>query len=116
MPAISADTMVLPRIPEPDPTTADDRPVVSVTTAPSGLEGEGFPVRRAFAGVDLATLDPFVHMDQMGEVDYAPGEPKGTPWHPHAASRPSPTCSTASSSTRTPTAAAASSPTATPSG
>jgi redox-sensitive bicupin YhaK (pirin superfamily) len=24
-----------------------------------------------------------VHMDQMGEVDYAPGEPKGTPWHPH---------------------------------
>ena len=57
--------------------------MVSVTTAPSGLEGEGFPVRRAFAGVDLATLDPFVHMDQMGEVDYAPGEPKGTPWHPH---------------------------------
>jgi quercetin 2,3-dioxygenase len=64
---------------------------VSVTTAPSGLEGEGFPVRRAFAGVDLATLDPFVHMDQMGEVDDAPGEPKGTPWHPTAASRPSPT-------------------------
>jgi hypothetical protein len=82
MPAISADTVVLPRVPEPDPTAAD-RPVRSVTTAPSGLEGEGFPVRRAFAGVDLAALDPFVHMDQMGEVDYAPGEPKGTPWHPH---------------------------------
>jgi quercetin 2,3-dioxygenase len=82
MPAISADTVVLPRIPDPDP-AATDRPVVSVTTAPSGLEGEGFPVRRAFAGVDLAALDPFVHMDQMGEVDYAPGEPKGTPWHPH---------------------------------
>ena len=84
MPAISADTMVLPRIPTVDATAAD-RPVVSVTTAPSGLEGEGFPVRvrRAFAGVDLRALDPFVHMDQMGEVDYAPGEPKGTPWHPH---------------------------------
>jgi quercetin 2,3-dioxygenase len=82
MPAINADTMVLPRIPDPDPTAAD-RPVLSVTSAPSGLEGEGFPVRRAFAGVDLAALDPFVHMDQMGEVDYAPGEPKGTPWHPH---------------------------------
>jgi redox-sensitive bicupin YhaK (pirin superfamily) len=82
MPAISADTMVLPRIQDPDPAAAD-RSVVSVTTAPSGLEGEGFPVRRAFAGVDLAALDPFVHMDQMGEVDYAPGEPKGTPWHPH---------------------------------
>jgi redox-sensitive bicupin YhaK (pirin superfamily) len=33
--------------------------------------------------VDQRFLDPFVHMDQMGEVDYGPGEPKGTPWHPH---------------------------------
>ena len=57
--------------------------MVSVTDAPSGFEGEGFPVRRAFAGVDLAQLDPFVHMDQMGEVDYGPGEPRGTAWHPH---------------------------------
>ena len=55
----------------------------SVTDAPAGFEGEGFPVRRAFAGVALADLDPFIHMDQMGEVEYAPGEPKGTPWHPH---------------------------------
>jgi quercetin 2,3-dioxygenase len=57
--------------------------VLSVTTAPTGLEGEGFPVHRAFAGVSHALLDPFVHMDQMGAVHYAPGEPKGTPWHPH---------------------------------
>jgi hypothetical protein len=82
MPAISADTVALPRIPIVDPTAAD-RPVLSVTSAPYGFEGEGFPVRRAFAGVDLRALDPFVHMDQMGEVNYAPGEPKGTPWHPH---------------------------------
>jgi quercetin 2,3-dioxygenase len=83
MPAVTVDDiLVLPRVPEPDVTTAE-RKVTSVTTAPSGLEGEGFPVRRAFAGVDLPRLDPFVHMDQMGEVDYGPGEPKGTPWHPH---------------------------------
>jgi quercetin 2,3-dioxygenase len=81
MPAISADTVALPRIPDPDPVAAD-RAVVSVTTAPSGLEGEGFPVRRAFAGVDLAALDPFVHMDQMGEVDYAPGRAQGHPLAP----------------------------------
>ena len=31
----------------------------------------------------MSDLDPFIHMDQMGEVEYAPGEPKGTPWHPH---------------------------------
>jgi hypothetical protein len=84
MPAVTVDdVLVLPRVPEPDPATAADRPVLSVTTAPSGLEGEGFPVRRAFAGVELGQLDPFIHMDQMGEVNYAPGEPKGTPWHPH---------------------------------
>ena len=84
MPAVTApDLLVLPRTPSPDRARATARPVVSVTSAPSALEGEGFPVRRAFAGVDLAVLDPFVHMDQMGEVDYGPGEPKGTPWHPH---------------------------------
>jgi redox-sensitive bicupin YhaK (pirin superfamily) len=84
MPALTVDDItVLPRIAEPDPVAARPRPVKSVTIAPSGLEGEGFPVRRAFAGVDLADLDPFVHLDQMGEVEYAPGEPKGTPWHPH---------------------------------
>ena len=84
MPAVTVDDiLVLPRVDEPPGPVAADRQVLSVTTAPSGLEGEGFPVRRAFAGVDLAQLDPFVHMDQMGEVEYAPGEPKGTPWHPH---------------------------------
>jgi redox-sensitive bicupin YhaK (pirin superfamily) len=84
MPAVTVDDLSrLPRVPEPDTTTVLERPLASVTTAPSGFEGEGFPVRRAFAGMSLSDLDPFVHMDQMGEVDYAPGEPKGTPWHPH---------------------------------
>jgi quercetin 2,3-dioxygenase len=83
MPAVTVeDLLTLPRVPLPDQSAAQ-RPVSSVTTAPDGLEGEGFPVRRAFAGVSMWDLDPFVHMDQMGEVDYSPGEPKGTPWHPH---------------------------------
>src|SRR6187455_2506088 len=82
MPAITADTFTLPRI--ADPTVAErDRPVRSITTGPRGYEGEGFPVVRAFAGVSSADLDPFVHMDQMGEVEYQPGEPRGTDWHPH---------------------------------
>jgi len=84
MPATTVDDWgSLPKVGPPDPSVVAARPVVSVTTAPSGFEGEGFPVRRAFAGVDPAYLDPFIHMDQMGEVEYAPGEPKGTPWHPH---------------------------------
>jgi redox-sensitive bicupin YhaK (pirin superfamily) len=83
MPAVTVDDiLVLPRVPAAGP-AARQRAVTSVTTAPRGFEGEGFPVRRAFAGVDLRALDPFIHLDQMGEVDYAPGEPKGTPWHPH---------------------------------
>ncbi|HET9689890.1 MAG TPA: pirin family protein [Acidimicrobiales bacterium] len=83
MPAVTVDdASALPRL-DAVATDARVRPVRTVTSAPQGFEGEGFPVRRAFAGVDLADLDPFVHMDQMGEVDYAPGEPKGTPWHPH---------------------------------
>ena len=84
MPAVTVDdVLALPRIGPVGSASATGRPVISVTTAPSGFEGEGFPVRRAFAGVDRRHLDPFVHMDQMGEVEYAPGEPKGTPWHPH---------------------------------
>jgi redox-sensitive bicupin YhaK (pirin superfamily) len=84
MPAIVADDIsVLPRIPVPDAAVARERRVRSVTVAPQGFEGEGFPVRRAFAGVALEDLDPFIHLDQMGEVEYAPGEAKGTPWHPH---------------------------------
>lgn len=81
MPAVTADTMALPRV-QSHP-LAKVRHVKSITNAPQAYEGEGFPVRRAFAGIPAADLDPFIHMDQMGEVEYLPGEPKGTPWHPH---------------------------------
>ncbi|CAL9469008.1 MULTISPECIES: pirin family protein [Streptomyces] len=82
MPAITAENpLVLPRVTAPADARA--RRVLHVATAPSGFEGEGFPVRRAFAGIDYRYLDPFIMMDQMGEVDYEAGEPKGTPWHPH---------------------------------
>lgn len=81
MPAVTADPLTLPRLTEA--VDAAPRHVKSVSKGPQGYEGEGFPVRRAFAGVSPQDLDPFIHMDQMGEVHYAPGEPKGTPWHPH---------------------------------
>jgi redox-sensitive bicupin YhaK (pirin superfamily) len=83
VPAITVpDLTVLPRLRALAPNLLQ-RPVVSITSAPSSFEGLGFPVKRAFAGVDLALLDPFIHLDEMGEVEYAPGEPKGTSWHPH---------------------------------
>jgi len=84
MPAVTAPANIaLPRITALDPSHATLRGVRSVTTSPRGFEGEGFPVRRAFAGVSMTDLDPFIHLDQMGEVEYAPGEAKGTSWHPH---------------------------------
>ncbi|MFI9238956.1 pirin family protein [Streptomyces sp. NPDC053079] len=82
MPAVTVDNpLTLPRVAAP--AGGEQRPVLHVGTAPGGFEGEGFPVRRAFAGIAYSHLDPFIMMDQMGEVEYAPGEPKGTPWHPH---------------------------------
>ncbi|MFF7410395.1 pirin family protein [Streptomyces lydicus] len=83
MPAVTVENpLTLPRVAAPAE-GAQQRSVLAVSTAPSGFEGEGFPVRRAFAGIDYKHLDPFIMMDQMGEVEYQAGEAKGTPWHPH---------------------------------
>ena len=77
MPAVTVDDVgALERVDPVDRAAATARPVLSVTDAPSAFEGEGFPVRRAFAGVDQRHLDPFIHMDQMGEVEYGPGSPR----------------------------------------
>ena len=48
MPAITAETASLAQLP-PERHDQRDRPVRTITTAPSGFEGEGFPVRRGFA-------------------------------------------------------------------
>ena len=50
MAAVTADTLTLPRVSGPG-IGDSERPVLSITNAPSGLEGEGFPVRRTMAGV-----------------------------------------------------------------
>ena len=49
MPAVTADTLTLPRITPAGPGDTE-RPIRSITTGPRGYEGEGFPVVRAFAG------------------------------------------------------------------
>ena len=81
MPATTTDPLTLPRLRTPEHPVL--RTVAKIINAPQAYEGEGFPVRRAFAGLSARDADPFIHMDQMGEVEYAAGEPKGTPWHPH---------------------------------
>jgi len=83
MPAVTVDDVLTLEPIAASPSEIPARPVRRISTAPTGYEGEGFPVRRAFAGVPHELLDPFIHMDQMGEVEYAAGEAKGTAWHPH---------------------------------
>jgi quercetin 2,3-dioxygenase len=82
MPALTpADATILPRV---DPAEGEpSRPVLDVVDAPSFLEGEGFKVRRATAGINLSLADPFLMLDHMGAVEYASGEAKGAPDHPH---------------------------------
>jgi redox-sensitive bicupin YhaK (pirin superfamily) len=84
MPAATVDNLLLlPRIPRPDSAVAVERPVVRVVTAPTTIEGAGFQVRRPFPGIDMRLADPFLLLDHLGAVEYAPGEAKGAPWHPH---------------------------------
>jgi redox-sensitive bicupin YhaK (pirin superfamily) len=83
MPAVTTDTLTLPRLPELPEQGTDWRGVGRIITAQRFLEGEGFQVRRPFPGVDLALADPFLLLDHMGAVEYGPGEAKGAPWHPH---------------------------------
>lgn len=86
MPAVTVDNpLTLPKVAASGDAAA--RPVLAVTTAPSGFEGEGFPVRRAFAGINYRHLDPFIMMDQMGEVEYAAGSRRAPPGTRTAASR-----------------------------
>ena len=84
MPAVQVDDLsALPRIPPIDAKETNERRVITVVDAPRMLEGAGFEVRRAFAGVDLRLVDPFILLDHMGAVEYSPGEAKGAPDHPH---------------------------------
>jgi len=84
VPAVQVDDIsALPRIAPADGENASERRVVNVVNAPRMLEGAGFEVRRAFSGVDLSLVDPFLLLDHMGAVEYAPGEAKGAPDHPH---------------------------------
>lgn len=59
------------------------RSVTRVVTSHRQREGGGFYVRRPFPGPALPLADPFLMLDELGPVDYAPGEAVGAPDHPH---------------------------------
>ena len=82
MPAITADTLTLPRIAGPAHATPNGRSARS-PPAPAATRARASRWSAPSPGSVSAALDPFVHMDQMGEVEYQPGQPRGTDWHPH---------------------------------
>jgi redox-sensitive bicupin YhaK (pirin superfamily) len=59
------------------------RPVSRVLQANTQQEGGGFVVRRPFPAPGLVQIDPFLLLDEMGPVEYGPGEAVGAPDHPH---------------------------------
>jgi len=85
MPAITVDdTLVLPRVPRPDPTTSHPRLVARIVKAQRQTEGAGFVIRRPFPGeLSMAEADPFLLLDHAGPQVNQPNDTKGAPWHPH---------------------------------
>src|SRR5947209_4595069 len=59
------------------------RETTRIITAHRQREGAGFVVRRPFPTQGLDLADPFLLLDEMGPVDYGPGEAVGAPDHPH---------------------------------
>ena len=57
------------------------RSVKSIVPTHTVMEGGGFQVRRPVAMGSL--MSPFLLLDEMGPVNYAPGKAVGAPWHPH---------------------------------
>lgn len=59
------------------------RKVVDILTAHRQQEGAGFTVRRPFPSGRVSYIDPFLLIDEMGPMQYLPGEAVGAPDHPH---------------------------------
>jgi quercetin 2,3-dioxygenase len=59
------------------------REATKIVTAHRQREGGGFIVRRPLPSAELESADPFLLIDELGPVDYRPGEAVGAPDHPH---------------------------------
>lgn len=61
----------------------DSRSIERIIDSLHTTEGEGFIVNRSFPTNSLSDIDPFLLLDEMGPMDFKPGEAKGAPDHPH---------------------------------
>jgi redox-sensitive bicupin YhaK (pirin superfamily) len=60
-----------------------ERTASQVFTAARAHDGDGVDLRRALPGATLMEFDPFLLLDQMGPTEFAPGDARGLPPHPH---------------------------------
>ena len=60
-----------------------ERSISEIITAKTTTEGDGFQVNRPFPNFAVRDFDPFLLLDEMGPVNYAPNEAKGASPHPH---------------------------------
>jgi redox-sensitive bicupin YhaK (pirin superfamily) len=59
------------------------REAAKIVSAHHQREGAGFIVRRPLPTAGLPMADPFLLLDELGPVNYRPGEAVGAPDHPH---------------------------------
>jgi len=64
-------------------TSENERTISEIITAKTTTEGDGFQVNRPFPNYAIRDFDPFLLLDEMGPVNYAPNEAKGASPHPH---------------------------------
>jgi quercetin 2,3-dioxygenase len=67
----------------PEESRLGAREATTVVTAHRQREGGGFIVRRPLPSAGLELADPFLLIDELGPVNYRPGEAVGAPDHPH---------------------------------
>jgi redox-sensitive bicupin YhaK (pirin superfamily) len=59
------------------------RSLARVIPAITTVEGGGFVVHRPVPTRGVEQVDPFLLIDELGPIEYAPGEALGAPEHPH---------------------------------
>jgi len=55
----------------------DGRSIERIINSLHTTEGEGFIINRAFPTNSLSYIDPFLLLDEIGPMDFKPGEAKG---------------------------------------
>ncbi len=62
---------------------SQSRTITQVISAFRTLEGDSVPIRRAIPSKQVEAVGPFIFLDHIGPITFAPGKARGAPNHPH---------------------------------